>query len=231
MEDLTEIAKAIIRREYRGHYRRWKSAQPKRHCGESGFSKYVWRTCEFLLIATRSLKFMPGSAIRRELLLSALFLVFLLGRAFGQEFTGSVEAAAGPTPSIAYKNQSAQQITDLILEGYERWNARDLDGYMEMFWRSPDLVYAVDNEVTWGWADLRAELLRGYPDRSAMGVAASERLEIRVLTADFATAVNTWSMQFPKVKVLGTSVVTLRKFVEGWRIVCGHASSSEIPLN
>ena len=61
---------------------------------------------------------MPGSAIRRELLLSALFLVLLLGRAFGQEFTGSVEAAAGPTPSIDYKNQSAQQITDLILEGY-----------------------------------------------------------------------------------------------------------------
>ena len=174
---------------------------------------------------------MPGSAIRRELLLSALFSVFLLGRTFGQELTGSAEAAAKPTPSIDYKNQSAQQITDLILAGFERWNARDLDGYMEMFWRSPDLVYAVDNEVTWGWADLRAELLLGYPDRSAMGVATSERLEIRVLTADFATAVNTWSMQFPKVKVLGTSVVTLRKFAEGWRIICGHTSSSEIPLN
>ncbi|HYY26563.1 MAG TPA: hypothetical protein VE860_01390 [Chthoniobacterales bacterium] len=173
---------------------------------------------------------MRGCAIR-ELLLFAFVSTFLTGRVCGQEFAGTAEAAAGPTPSIDYKNQSAQEITDLILKGYDRWNARDLDGYMEMFWQSPDLVYAVDNEVTWGWADLRAELMRGYPDRSAMGVATSEKLEIRVLTADFATAVNSWSMQFPKVKVLGTSVVMLRKFSEGWRIICGHTSSSEIPLN
>jgi hypothetical protein len=173
---------------------------------------------------------MRGCVIR-ELLLLTFVSIFLTGRAFGQEFGGTAEAGAGPTPSIDYKNQSAQEITDLILKGYDRWNARDLDGYMEMFWRSSDLVYAVDNEVTWGWADLRAELLRGYPDRTAMGVATSEGLEIRVLTADFATAVNSWSMQFPKVKVLGTSVVMLRKFSVGWRIICGHSTSSEIPLN
>jgi hypothetical protein len=174
---------------------------------------------------------MPGYAVRRELILFAVCSILLMGRAFSQQSMGTAEAAASPTPSIDYKNESSQEITDLILKGYDRWNARDLDGYMEMFWKSPDLVYAVDNEVTWGWVDLRAELLRGYPDRSAMGVATSEKLEIRVLTTDLATAVNSWSMKFPKVKVLGTSVVMLRKFAEGWRIICGHASSSEIPLN
>jgi hypothetical protein len=174
---------------------------------------------------------MAGSAIRRELCLFVLVWTFFVGRALGQVSVDVAQPVTAPTPSIDYKNQSAQEITDLILKGFDRWNARDLDGYMELFWKSPDLVYAFDNQVTWGWADLRAELLRGYPDRSAMGVATSERLEIRVLNADFATAVNSWSMQFPRVKVLGTSVMTVRKFAEGWRIISGHTSSSELPLN
>jgi hypothetical protein len=80
---------------------------------------------------------MRGGAIR-ELLLLAFVSIFITGRAFGQEFGRTAQAAAGATPSIDYKNQSAQEISDLILKGYARWNARDLDGYMEMFWRSSD---------------------------------------------------------------------------------------------
>jgi hypothetical protein len=174
---------------------------------------------------------MPGCRIRRDFLRFALLGVLLVGRAFGQEPTGTADPGAAQTPSLEYKNQSAQEITKLILRGYERWNARDLDGYMEMFWNSPDFMYAIDNEVVWGWAEVRAELMRGYPDRSAMGTANSERLEVRVLTSDLATAVNSWSIQFPKAKVLGTSLVTLRKFADGWRVISGHTSSSEIPLN
>jgi hypothetical protein len=174
---------------------------------------------------------MPGYRIRRDLLRFALLGVLLVGQAFAQEPVGKADPGAAQTPSLEYKNQSAQEITKLILTGYERWNARDLDGYMEMFWNSPDFVYAMDNAVTWGWAEVRAELMRGYPDRSAMGTANSERLEVRVLTSDLATAVNSWSMQFPRVKVIGTSLVTLRKFPEGWRVISGHTSSSELPLN
>ena len=174
---------------------------------------------------------MPGCRIRRDFLRFALLGVLLVGRAFGQVPIGVADPGAAQTLSLEYKNQSAQEITKLILTGFERWNARDLEGYMEMFWNSPDFMYAIDNEVVWGWAEVRAELMRGYPDRSAMGTANSERLEIRVLTSDLATAVNSWSMQFPKAKVLGTSLVTLRKFPDGWRVISGHTSSSEIPLN
>jgi ketosteroid isomerase-like protein len=154
-----------------------------------------------------------------------------MSRTSGQQALSSADPNAAPTPSLDFKNKSSQEITTLILKGYDRWNAQDLDGYMEMFWKSPDLVYTVDNEVTWGWAELRAALLRAYPNRSAMGTINSERLQVRVLTSDLATAVNSWSMQFPKVKLVGTSLVTLRKFSEGWRVISDHTSSSEIPLN
>ena len=174
---------------------------------------------------------MLGYCIRRDFLRFAILWALLLGRAMGQQSPGTAAPEAAQTPSLDYKNQNAQEITQLFLKGYERWNAKDLDGYMEMFWKSPDVMDAIDNEVIWGWAALRAELMRGYPDRSAMGIVNSERLEIRILTPDLATAVNSWSMQFAKAKVLGTTVLMLRKFSEGWRIISAHTSSSEIPLN
>jgi hypothetical protein len=148
-----------------------------------------------------------------------------------QDSPVTVDPGAAQTPSLDYKNQGAQEITKLIFGGFDRWNARDLDAYMEMFWKSPDFMYSVDNEIVWGWADLKAELMRGYPDRSTMGTVNSERLEIRVLTSDLATIANSWSMQFPKAKIVGITTGTLRKFGEGWRVISAHTSTCEFPLN
>jgi hypothetical protein len=194
-------------------------------------SKYIWRTSKFLLFAPQSPILMLGCRIRRDLLLLAFLSAFLLGRAVAQDSPVTVDPGAAQTPSLDYKNQGAQEITKLIFGGFDRWNARDLDAYMEMFWKSPDFMYSVDNEIVWGWADLKAELMRGYPDRSTMGTVNSERLEIRVLTSDLATIANSWSMQFPKAKIVGITTGTLRKFGEGWRVISAHTSTCEFPLN
>jgi hypothetical protein len=185
-------------------------------------------------IAPQSLIFMLGchiGRIRRGLLLFTLFFAVVLCRALAQDSLATTDPGAAQTPSVDYKNQGAQEITKLILGGYERWNARDMDAYMEIFWKSPDFMYSMDNQIVWGWADLKAELMRGYPDRSTMGTVSSERLEIRLLTPDLATIANSWSMQFPKSKILGTTTGTLRKFAEGWRVITAHTSSCEFPQN
>jgi hypothetical protein len=174
---------------------------------------------------------MLGCRIRRDLLLLAVFSALLLGRALAADSIATTDQGAPQAPSLDYKNQGAQEITKLILGGYDRWNARDLDAYMEMFWKSPDFMYSVDNQIVWGWGELKAELTRGYPDRSTMGTVNSERLEIRVLTSDLATIANSWVMQFPKAKIVGITTGTLRKFAEGWRVISAHTSSCEFPLN
>lgn len=174
---------------------------------------------------------MLGFRIPRKYLFFAIFSALLLVRALGQEARITTDPATTEAPSLDYQNQCSQEITQVILRGYDRWNAHDVDGYMEMFWKSPNFLYAVDNEIFWGWDQVRAALARGYPDRSAMGTLSSERMEIRVLTSDLATIVNSWAMRFPKVKVVGITTGTLRKFPEGWRVISGHTSSSELPMN
>ena len=44
-----------------------------------------------------------------------------------------------------------QQIYDILLKMLDRWNAHDIEGYMETYWKSPELLVVVDAEQFNGW--------------------------------------------------------------------------------
>ncbi len=167
---------------------------------------------------------------RQQFILLILLSAILLGPASAQNSESTAEPVGTQTLSLDYKNQCAREITKLILGGYDRWNARNIDAYLEMFWKSPDFMCSVDNDTVWGWAEMKAQLIREYPNPSSMGAFTSEKLEVRVLTSDLATIANSWSMQFPKARIVGTTTGTVRKFDEGWRVISVHTSTDELPL-
>jgi hypothetical protein len=39
-----------------------------------------------------------------------------------------------------------QQVYEVLLKMLDRWNAHDIEGCMEVYWRSPDLFVIVDSE-------------------------------------------------------------------------------------
>ena len=57
-------------------------------------------------------------------------------------------------PLQTISNDSAldsQQINNLLLKMLERWNAHDIDGYMDVYRNSADLLVIVDSEQFSGW--------------------------------------------------------------------------------
>jgi hypothetical protein len=50
----------------------------------------------------------------------------------------------------------------------DRWNAHDIEGYVEVYCKSPDLLVVVDAEQFNGWQQLHDSYLNGYPDRNAI---------------------------------------------------------------
>jgi ketosteroid isomerase-like protein len=112
----------------------------------------------------------------------------------------------------------------------DRWNAHDIEGYMETLWNSPDLLCVVDGEEVMGWNNLLASYLRGYPDRNAMGSVRTERTLIQPIKEDVAFAMDWWRATYgPKShSVYATSTYLLRKIPnEGWKIVAVHTSFVE----
>jgi uncharacterized protein (TIGR02246 family) len=120
----------------------------------------------------------------------------------------------------------AQQVYEVLLKMLDRWNAHDIEGHLEVYWKSPELLVVVDSEQFNGWQQLHDSYINGYPDRNAMGFIQPKRIQVKLLKPDLALALTWWSVTFPSSKqtVVGNSTMNLQKFNDGWKIVASHTS-------
>src|ERR1700732_5030175 len=119
-----------------------------------------------------------------------------------------------------------QQVYEVLLKMLDRWNAHDIEGYMEVYWKSPELLVVVGSEQFNGWQQLHDSYVDGYPGGTAMGSIQPKRIRVRLLKPDLALALTWWSFSFPssKQEVVGNSTMNLQKFDDGWKIVASHTS-------
>ena len=64
----------------------------------------------------------------------------------------------------------AQQVYEVLLKMLDRWNAHDIEGHLEVYWKSPELLVVVDSEQVNGWQQLHDSYVRGYPDSKRDGL-------------------------------------------------------------
>jgi hypothetical protein len=63
----------------------------------------------------------------------------------------------------------AQQVYEVLLKMLDSWNAHDIEGHLEVYWKSSELLVVIDSEEFNGWQQLHDAYVGGYPDRAAMG--------------------------------------------------------------
>ena len=120
-----------------------------------------------------------------------------------------------------------QKIYSLLVNMADRWNAHDIDGYLAPYWKSTDLLVVIEGEQLKGWADVSSTYHRGYLNTDEMGSLIPERIQIQMVSADVAVALDWWTVLQKKGKVLGTSTMVLRKLNDSWAIVVMHSSIVE----
>jgi hypothetical protein len=149
---------------------------------------------------------------------------------FAQDATPPLATAHTDEPIRADDPRSIQAHAEnkaLVFDMLDRWNAHDIDGYMEGAWKSRDFLVVVDAEETRGWTENLASYHRGYPDPSMMGTVVCERLETQLITTEVALVVMRWTLYLKGGKVLGTSSMVTRHFEEGWKVVSDHTTTLE----
>ena len=119
-----------------------------------------------------------------------------------------------------------QQVYEVLLKMLDRWNAHDIEGYMEVYWKSSELLVVIDSEQFNGWQQLHDSYVNGYPGATGMGFIQPNRIQVRLLKLDLALALTWWTVNFPSShqKVVGTTTMNLQKFDDGWKIVASHTS-------
>jgi hypothetical protein len=77
-----------------------------------------------------------------------------------QERNGSQFDFIGPNSSVS--KPDAQKVYEVLLKMLDRWNAHDIEGHLEVYWKSPELLVVVDSEQFTGWQQLHDSYINGY---------------------------------------------------------------------
>jgi uncharacterized protein (TIGR02246 family) len=120
-----------------------------------------------------------------------------------------------------------KEVYDQLMRSLDAWNRHDIDGFLESFWHSDDLVVVVDGENVRGWDLLSKAYHTGYPNPDEMCKLTIDRAQVQMLAPDLGFVLAWYTASFPKKKEFGTSTIVLRKFSEGWRIIISHTSFVE----
>ncbi len=139
----------------------------------------------------------------------AALLIVLVG-ACGHAFTAADRAAVA---AVLERQRAA-------------WNRGDLDGYMDGYARTPELVFTSGGKIRRGWDEARAAYHKRYGgDRASMGELAFEILAVQPVGADGAIVLGRWRLTGTPQAGGGVFSIVLARLEAGWRIVHDHTSS------
>jgi hypothetical protein len=93
--------------------------------------------------------------------------------------------------NLSVSKPDAQQVYEVLLIMLDCWNAHDIEGHLNVYWKSPELLVVIDSEQFNGWQQLHDSYVHGYPGSTAMGFIRPGRIQVRLLEPDFALAL-TW---------------------------------------
>jgi hypothetical protein len=133
-------------------------------------------------------------------------------------------------PADAANASLAKEVYTTEILTTERWNAHDLEGYLDHFWNSPQLLVVQNGEALEGFQQVLLKYKEGYADRERMGSSRLERVKIRMIDSDIAFALTVWTINYGHSThaTIGTNTEYLQKFPTGWKIISSHASNGDL---
>ena len=114
-------------------------------------------------------------------------------------------------------------ITKVMTDQAEAWNKGDIDGFMQGYWKSENLVF-VSKEVTRGWQQTLDRYKKSYNTREKMGTLTFSDLEIDVFSRDAAKVLGSWQVKTTAGTSGGKFTLIFKRFKDGWKVVHDHTS-------
>lgn len=102
--------------------------------------------------------------------------------------------AQGPAGDKVYHDVDREQILASMASQEQAWNAGDLEGFMEPYWKSDSLVFVGSRGATRGWEATLENYRIGYPDRTAMGQLTFGVESIDFPDPDLALMIGSWRL-------------------------------------
>lgn len=126
--------------------------------------------------------------------------------------------------SESAKKQITTDMLAVMTEQTEAWNRGDIEGFMQGYWKSPDLAFVSGDSITRGWQPTLERYLKSYDTKAKMGKLTFSDLHVNVLARDAAIVLGSWALAREKDNPKGKFTLVFRRFKAGWRIIHDHTS-------
>lgn len=120
-----------------------------------------------------------------------------------------------------------REILSVLREQVQDWNQGDLEGFMEGYWQSPDLVFTSGARVQRGWRTTLERYRNAYGERpQTMGRLTFSDLEVHPLDRWSAWALGRWALETEQGPRGGIFTLVFQNIDGRWVIVHDHTSES-----
>jgi ketosteroid isomerase-like protein len=119
-----------------------------------------------------------------------------------------------------------KEIRAVLDRQVQAWNRRDLEGFMQGYWRSPNLTFYSGGTTVSGWDETLARYRNRYQSAgNEMGKLEFLDFKIELLGSSAAFVRGRFHLKMSSSESGGLFTLTFRKFADGWKIVHDHTSS------
>ena len=106
----------------------------------------------------------------------------------------------------------------------QAWNAGDINGFMETYWKNDSLMFIGKSGVTYGWENTRQNYIKGYPDTAAMGKLNFTIIQVKRLSVLYFSVVGKWHLTRTAGNLSGHFTLLFKKIKDKWVIISDHSS-------
>ena len=154
--------------------------------------------------------------------LFTLFLLILLSCSMNN--TKTIEA-------IKQDPFEIDAIKKVLTAQQECWNNGDIDGFMEGYWNSEELIFtSLSHKPAYGWKNTLERYKNSYPTKSSMGEFKFEILDLILTSKTTANLFGKWELIRMNDHPNGLFWLDLEKFDKNWLITKDSTISFEINI-
>ena len=110
-------------------------------------------------------------------------------------------------------------IKNVLINQQKCWNNGDIDGFMEGYWNSEELIFtSLSHEPAFGWENTLERYKNSYPTKESMGNFNFKILELKLISDKSARLKGKWELIRKDDNPNGLFWLNLEKFEENWLI-------------
>jgi uncharacterized protein (TIGR02246 family) len=140
--------------------------------------------------------------------------------------TSAQQKSTGTAKPSKQDMKTTEAIRAVLDAQTSAWNRGDIEGFMDGYARSEEIVFVSGDTVTHGWQIVLDRYKKNYDTREKMGTLAFSDLDVKVINKDTAVVIGRWQLTRAGDTPHGRFTLIFRRRAEGWRIVHDHTSSA-----